>query len=109
MSGVSRGRGVVGKSEGYQIPEDVIEVGVIEFRKNMRDLLERVAFEEDELVITRAGKAIAAVISMDAFAALRKWLAWSEESFDEELIGRARTEEGEIPLSEVAKDMAGGS
>ncbi len=109
MSGVSRERGVVGKSEGYQIPEDVIEVGVIEFRINMRDLLERVAFEEDELVITRAGKAIAAVISMDSFVALRRWLAYSEESFDAQLIKQARLEEGEIPLSDVLKDMPGGS
>ena len=99
----------MGKLEGYQIPEDVIEVGVIELRKNMRDLLERVAFGEDELVVTRAGKAIAAVISMDAFVALRRGLARREEDLDADLIERARAEPGEIPLSEVVKEAAGGS
>ena len=42
----------------HRIPEDTVEITTTELRTRLRDLLERVSYEEDELVVTRAGKAI---------------------------------------------------
>ncbi len=55
-----------------EIPADVVEVTEGELRAGLPTFLDRVVFAEDELVVTRAGRPIAALISMDGYWALRK-------------------------------------
>ncbi len=55
-----------------EIPADVVQVTESELGAGLATFLDRVAFAEDELVVTRAGRPIAAVISMDGYWALRK-------------------------------------
>ena len=93
----------MGEDKAHRIPADAVEVTASELRTNLRDLLERVAFAEDELVVTRAGKPIAAVISMDAFVALRKFIRGYEDAADAEAIAGARSEGEYLPLDDVLK------
>lgn len=87
----------------YRVPDDAIEVGAQELRKELRNWLERVAYREDELVITRSGKPMAALISMDAYLALRKLIRPVEESIDAAAVLESREEEDFMPLDEVLK------
>ncbi len=77
-----------------RVPEGVVELSVTELRENLRDYLERVAFERDEFVVSRAGKPIAALISMDAYVALREGAAAREEARD---AGAARADAPDEP------------
>ncbi len=55
-----------------EIPGHVVEVTESELKAELGTFLELVAFTEEELVVTRNGQAIAAVISMDGYRALRR-------------------------------------
>lgn len=55
-----------------EIPGNAVEVTESEFQAKLEAFLELVAFTEEELVVTRNGQAIAAVISMDGYRALRR-------------------------------------
>ena len=54
-----------------EIPDDVLRVTEPELAEKLSSLLDRVAYEEEELVIMRDGKPIAAVVCMDGLRALR--------------------------------------
>ncbi len=47
------------------IPGDVVELTENEFHAQLEPFLDLVAFAEDELVVTRNGQPIAAVISLE--------------------------------------------
>lgn len=66
----------------HKVPDDAVEVSITELRDRLRDYIERVAFHEDELVISRAGRPMAAMISMDAYVALRKLIAFQEDQVE---------------------------
>ena len=68
------------------IPDDVIRVTEPELQEKLSTYIDRVAFAEDELVVTRGGQPIAAVISMDGWRALRH----VAEGVVEELLGDER-------------------
>jgi prevent-host-death family protein len=55
-----------------EIPCNAVEVTESELQAKLEAFLELVAFTEEELVVTRNGQAIAAVISMDGYRALRR-------------------------------------
>ncbi len=55
-----------------EIPGNAVEVTESELQAKLEAFLELVAFTEEELVVTRNGQAIAAVISMDGYRALRR-------------------------------------
>ena len=93
----------------HRIPEDAVEVTSTELRVGLRDLLERVAYEEDELVVTRAGKPIAAVVSMDAYVALRQLLRGHEEMADLRSIEEASDSGEDISAKDVLKGPSGGT
>ena len=54
-----------------QIPYDVLRVTEPELREKLSTPLDRVAYAEEELVVMRDGKPIAAVVRMDGLRALR--------------------------------------
>ena len=55
----------------HEIPDDITQVTEAQLRDDLTTFIDRVAFAEDELVVTRDGAPIAAVISMDSWRALR--------------------------------------
>lgn len=92
----------------HRIPEDAIEVTASELRVNLRDYLERVAFAEDELVITRAGRAMAALISMDAYIALRQLMAAREDMVDGQAARAAQKLGDYVKLEDLIKGSEDG-
>jgi prevent-host-death family protein len=74
--------GGMGSEMVHAVPDDAVEVTSTELRDRLRDFLERVAFGEDELVVTRAGKPMAAMISMDAYVVLRKCITMHADVSD---------------------------
>ncbi len=54
------------------IPHDITRVTEAELRDDLATFLNCVAYAEDELVVMRDGQAIAAVISMEGWRALRR-------------------------------------
>lgn len=72
------------------LPEDVVPVGVVELRDELRTWLERVAYGGDELVILRGGKPMAALVSIDALLALRRLIAPHEDALDTAAASAAR-------------------
>ncbi len=54
------------------IPDDVTKVTDAELRADLATFLDCIAYAEDELVVMRDGRPIAAVISMDGYWALRR-------------------------------------
>ena len=56
----------------HEIPEDITtQVTEAQLRDDLTTFIDRVAFAEDELLVTRDGAPVAAVISMDGWRALR--------------------------------------
>ncbi len=58
----------------YQLtptPDDITRVSEAELLDDLTTLIDRVAFAEDELLVTRGGQPVAAVISMEGWRALR--------------------------------------
>ena len=54
------------------IPYDITKVTETELRDDLATFLNCVAYADDELVVMRDGRPIAAVISMDGWRALRR-------------------------------------
>ncbi len=77
----------------HEIPEDITQVTEAQLRDDLTTFIDRVAFAEDELVVTRGGQPVAAVISMEGWRALRS----VAEGVVEQLLGdeRLRTLVGE--------------
>lgn len=98
----------MGEDEAHRIPGDAVEVSATELRSSLRDLLERVAFKGDELVVTRAGKAVAAIISMDAYIALRRLMAYYEDLADGGGVRAAQKAGDYVALEEALKGARGG-
>ncbi len=68
------------------IPDDITQVTEAELREKLSTYIDRVAFAEDELLVTRGGQPVAAVISMEGWRALRS----VAEGVVEELLGEER-------------------
>ncbi len=73
----------------YQLtptPDDITRVSEAELLDDLTTLIDRVAFAEDELLVTRGGQPVAAVISMEGWRALRSMA----EGVVEKLLGEER-------------------
>ena len=67
-----------------EIPDDVLRVTQPELQEKLPVFLDRVAHGEEELVVLRDGKPIAAVVCMDALRALRHVASEVAEQLGEE-------------------------
>ncbi len=70
----------------HEIPEDITQVTEAQLRDDLTTFNDRVAFAEDELVVTRGGQPVAAVISMEGWRAPRR----VAEGVVEKLLGEER-------------------
>ncbi len=69
-----------------QIRDDITQVTEAELREKLSTYIDRVAFAEDEILVTRGGQPVAAVISMEGWRALRSMA----EGVVEKLLGEER-------------------
>ncbi len=74
-------------------PDDITQVTKAELAEKLSTYIDRVAFAEDELLVTRGGQPVAAVISIEGWRALRR----AAKGVVEKLLGeeRLRTMVGE--------------
>jgi prevent-host-death family protein len=81
-----------------------MNIGVAQIRNNMADMLNRVAYRGERIILERRGKGIAALVSMDDLALLEA----IENREDAKAARKALTEMQRkglkpIPLSEIKK------
>jgi len=75
-----------------------------EARAQFSDVLERVAFKGERIVVERHGKVLGAIVSAEDFALLEKIHALENEE-DVAAVRRARKEKGRIPWETIKRDL----
>lgn len=73
-------------------------------RSQFADVLERVAFKGERIVIERRGKVLGAVVSADDLAILERVRALEDEA-DTVAARGARKEKGRIPWETIKRDL----
>jgi len=74
-----------------------------ELRDNLAEVVDRAAHEDEPTVITRNGREVAAVVSIDT---LREWERWEEQRWIKILDERMADDDGtRIPHSEVLREF----
>ncbi|MEN6450645.1 MAG: type II toxin-antitoxin system prevent-host-death family antitoxin [Thermoguttaceae bacterium] len=74
-----------------------MEATVSEVRDNMADIINRVAYGGERVIVQRRSKGVAAVVSMEDLAVLQ---ALEDES-DVKAASKARKEKGSVPLAKI--------
>ncbi len=96
------------KTEGYLIAEDsaIVRMTAAEVRVNFDETVDRVASGEDRVILSKDGKDVAAVISIEEFWFLERVIAELEEEIDLEAVRAARAEKEEtISLADLKKEL----
>ena len=75
----------------------MLEIGVAEIRSNLADVINRVAYGGERVILQRRGKQVLAVVSMEDLELLNAL----EDRADVKAAKKARKEKGEIPLEAV--------
>ena len=74
-----------------------MEIGMVEVRDKLAEIVNRVAYGGERAILRRRGKGVAAVISMDDLALLERL----ENQSDVKAALKARKEKGAVPLEQV--------
>lgn len=78
----------------------VLRVGAREARNNFADLLGRVGYGGEVVVVERSGKPLVAMVPVDVY---ERWVAEREERFG--VIDRVRSQTPDVPEAEVERDV----
>ena len=78
------------------------EVSAMEARQRLGELLDQVFYKDDQFIIKRADKPMAAVISMRAYELYRK-----QREKDFEVLDRITSEVGEVSEEEAEREING--
>ena len=76
-------------------------IAIKDFRDDMADPINRAAYGGERIVLTRRGKGVAALVSMDDLALLEKL----EDEIDIKEARKALKEEGAIPLERIKAEL----
>lgn len=79
----------------------VKEVNAVNFRQNLGEMLNQVQYRNDSIVISKDGKAVAALVDADLFARIRSM----RERFDA-LSRRIASAYARVPLDEGTAEIA---
>jgi len=77
----------------------MLEIGVAEIRSNLADVINRVAYGGERIILQRRGKQVLAVVSMEDLETLNS----REDKEDVKADFQARKEKGGIPLEKYLK------
>lgn len=97
-------RSVLHKWVGSYILYKMTRLSTSQARSQFADVLERVAFKGERIVIERRGKVLGAVVSAEDLAILEKVRALEDEE-DSAAVRRARKEKGRIPWETIKRDL----
>jgi prevent-host-death family protein len=75
----------------------VTEIGVADIRANLADVINRVAYGGERIVLQRRGKQVLAVVPMEDLAFIEEM----ENRADIRAALKARKEKGEVPLEAI--------
>jgi prevent-host-death family protein len=75
----------------------MLEIGVAEIRSNLADVINRVAYGGERVILQRRGKKVLAVVSMEDLELLNSL----EDRADVKAALKARKEKGGIPLEKI--------
>jgi prevent-host-death family protein len=73
----------------------VTEVSAVKFRQNLGEMLNQVQYRKDAVVVTKDGKAVAALVDADLFERIRRM----RDRFDE-LTNKIAEDFRDIPMEE---------
>ena len=86
--------------------DSILRMTAAEFQDNFDATINRVADSEERVILTKDGKDVAAVISLEEFWFLDRVIAQLEDEIDLEAIRAARTEtEENISLADLKKEL----
>ena len=74
-----------------------MEVNIVDARNNLAEVINRVAYAGDRVILRRRSKSVAAVVSMEDLALLQAL----EDQADVNAAIKARKEKGAVPLEKV--------
>ena len=78
----------------------MLRIGVREARTRLSDLLGRVFYGKEVVILERAGKPMAALVSIDLY---ERWLDEREQRF--QVVERLREKSREVPEDEILADV----
>jgi len=78
-----------------------MRLSIAEFRADMADPLNRVAYNGARIELHRRGKVVAAVVSVEDLERLREL----EDHSDRKAAAKARKEKGAIPLEQIKAEL----
>jgi prevent-host-death family protein len=78
-----------------------MEIGMVEVRDNLAEIINRVAYGGERAILQRRGKGIVAVVSMEDMALLEAL----EDEADVKAALKARKEKGSVPLQQVQRRL----
>jgi prevent-host-death family protein len=77
--------------------ETVVQASISEVRNNMADVINRVTYGGERVILQRRSKGVAAMVSMEDLALLEAL----EDQSDVKAALRARKEKGSVPLAKI--------
>ncbi|MFB2935673.1 type II toxin-antitoxin system prevent-host-death family antitoxin [Aerosakkonemataceae cyanobacterium BLCC-F154] len=84
----------------------ILRMTAAEFQDNFDEMVNRIAESEERVILTKDGKDVAAVISLEEFWFLERAIAQLEDEIDLEAIRAAKTEtEENISLADLKKEL----
>jgi prevent-host-death family protein len=86
-------------------PEEEQAVSATEARSKLSDLISRAQYSEERTILTRHGKPVAALVSMEDLKALRKLEDATDVARARESIEDARKHGGTKPLEEFREEL----
>ena len=86
-------------------PEEEQAVSATEARSKLSDLISRAQHSEERTILTRHGKPVAALVSIEDLKALRKLEDATDVARARESIGSARKHGHAMPLEEFRKEL----
>ena len=88
----------------HTVVNQMTRLSTTEARAQFSDVLERVAFKGERVVIERHGKVLGAIVSPDDLHILEQVRALEDEE-DAAAVTRARKEKGRIPWETIKRDL----
>ena len=75
----------------------MIRANIVKFRDNTADLVNRVIYNGERVILERRGKGVAAIVSLEDLELIEQL----EDKADVKAARKARKEKGGVPLSKV--------